>query len=148
MMLSIHIIKYKQTSYILEKYKNIMGCFDMYCCVCGGPFTPYPTEHYPEMKNIDTKWLADAIIEFNDGKKASVNYYDGYGRFQDSNEVEYDIVENEYNKEVKIYHRLCQGKQRTNTLKKYQQQHFNIDLLIENNKQNILDSTTSNPLMF
>jgi hypothetical protein len=115
-----------------------MGCFDMYCCVCAGPFTPYHVEHYPEMKNIDTKWLSDAIIEFNDGKKANVNYYDGYGRFQDDNEVEYDVVEIEYTKQVKVYHKACEGKQSTNTLKKYQQQHFNIDLLIKNNKQNLL----------
>jgi hypothetical protein len=116
-----------------------MGCFDMYCCFCGSPFTPYQVEHYPEMKNIDTQWLADAIIEFHDGDKKYVNYYDGYGRFFDKDAVEYDIVESENKKDVKVYHKSCQGKQGSNTLKKYQQRHFNIDMLIKNNEQKLLD---------
>ena len=118
-----------------------MGCFDMYCFVCGGPFTSYPAQSYPQMVDIDSKWLEDAIIEFNDGTKAHVNYYDGYGRFYDKSNVEYDVVEQEYTKDVKVYHKACQGKQRSNELKRYQQQHFDIDLLIKDKKQSMLSKS-------
>jgi len=119
-----------------------MGCFDMYCCVCGGPFTAYSAKSYPnhpQMHTIDTEWLKDAIIEYNNGTKVSVCYYDGYGRFEDSSNVEYDVVEQEYNRELKVYHKLCDGKKPKTVLKKYQQQFFDIDLLIKQNNHSLLD---------
>ena len=111
----------------------------MYCCVCGGPFTSYSAEDYPKLDKIDTKWLDDAIIEYNNGMKVQVCYYDGYGRFEDTNQVEYDVGLQEYNRELKVYHKLCDGKKPTNALKNYQQQHFDIELLIKQKKQTLLD---------
>lgn len=123
-----------------------MGCFDMYCDVCGASFTSYNPQYYPEMTGIDTKWLDDAIIEYYhkyDDKeytaRVNVSCYDSYGRFEDKNGVEHDVVEKHYNKELKIYHSLCKGKQPNKLFKKYQQQHFDIDQLIIDGKKHMLD---------
>lgn len=115
-----------------------MGCFDMYCDICGASFTSYNPKYYPEMTGIDTQWLDDAIIEYYDNS-VKVSKYDSYGRFEDKNGVEHDVVEKHYNKEVRIYHSLCQGKQSNKRFRKYQQQHFDVDQLVKDGKKYMLD---------
>lgn len=120
-----------------------MGCFDMYCKVCGGPFTSYESWDLPNMEGIDTTWLNDAIIECNEENiKVNVCYYDGYGRFEDAKAVEYDVVEGEYDGKVKVYHKLCENralsKATVNAVKQYQQQHFDIDKMIADGNQALL----------
>lgn len=118
-----------------------MGCFDMYCDVCGASFTSYNPKYYPEMTGIDTKWLDDVVIEYynNDVQYVEVSNYDSYGRFEDKNGNEHDVVEKYYNNEVRIYHSLCKGKKPNKLFQKYQQQHFDIDQLIKNGKKHMLD---------
>jgi hypothetical protein len=120
-----------------------MGCYDLYCDVCGASFTSYNPKYYPDMTGIDTKWLDDAVLEYNNNSNCSgyveVSNYDSYGRFEDKNGVEHDIVEKHYNKEVKIYHSLCKGKQPNKQFSRYQQQHFNIDQLVKDGKKHMLD---------
>lgn len=111
----------------------------MYCCVCGGPFTSYPPEYYPEMQHIDTTWLDEAIVEDTaTGETVIVSEYDAYGRFTDKHGVEHDVVEKEYNSEVKVYHTACANKPKTQLLKKYQQQEFDIDRLVKQGRQQLL----------
>lgn len=123
-----------------------MGCYDMYCDVCGAPFNSYNPTYYPEMNGIDTKWLDDAVLEYyytSDNKDykvyVEVSDYDSYGRFEDKNGVEHDVVEKHYNKQVKIYHSLCKGKQPNKMFRKYQQQHFDIDHLVKDGNKYMLD---------
>jgi hypothetical protein len=119
-----------------------MGCYDMYCDVCGASFTSYNLTHYPGMTGIDTQWLNNAIIEYyNNAECVEVSNYDGYGRFEDKNGVEHDVVEKYYNKEVGIYHSLCKGKHPYNMFKKYQQQHFDIQKLVRSGKHHMLDKS-------
>lgn len=118
-----------------------MGGSDMYCDVCGAPFTPYEPKYYPVMNNVDTTWLNDAVIEFYNKQKVYVCYYDGYGRFEDKQGNEYDVIEKHYNKEVKIYHTICQSNQKSHDLLKYQQQYFDIERLIKDGKKHLLDKS-------
>lgn len=115
-----------------------MGCFDMYCDICGASFTSYNS--YPEMIGVDTDWLNDAIVEYYDNT-VEVSNYDSYGRFEDKNGVEHDVVEKQYYKEVKVYHSLCQGKQTNQRFKGYQQQHFDVEQLVKDGKKYMLDKS-------
>lgn len=111
----------------------------MYCCVCGGPFKSYPPSHYPKMKHIDTTWLEEAIVEDTaTGETVKVSEYDSYGRFTDKNGLEHDVGEKEYNGEVRVYHTACANKPKTNLLKGYQEQHFDIDGLVKQGRQQLL----------
>lgn len=121
-----------------------MGCFDIYCAVCGGPFTNYSSWNLPKLENIDTKWLDEAILEYyeNDKKiqEATVRDYDAYGNFTDEFGVEHDVVEAAYSKKVVTVHKACHGRTvpRITPLNKYQEQFFNIDRLIADGKQHML----------
>lgn len=118
----------------------------MYCKVCGGPFTSYESWDLPNMEDIDTTWLSDAIIEYETGAKVNVCYYDGYGRFEDDKGTEYDVVEDEYDGKVKVYHKLCENralpKATVNAVKQYHQQHFAIDEMIADGEQALLKKPT------
>lgn len=117
-----------------------MGCFDIYCNGCGAPFTSYKNWDLPQMEGIDTEWLTDAIIEYYaTNTKVKVCYYDGYGRFEDKDGAEYDVAEMQYNREVKIYHTLCENKIPSPAIRRYQEQHFNIFKMIEDGKQAVLN---------
>ncbi len=119
----------------------------MYCKVCSGPFTSYKTWDLPNMEDVDTKWLNDAIIEYTEkNTKVNVCYYDGYGRFEDEKGTEYDVVEDEYAGKAKVYHKLCENrtlpKATVNAVKQYQQQHFDIDKMIADGNQALLQKPT------
>jgi hypothetical protein len=125
-----------------------MGCFDLYCDVCSGPFTSYKTWDLPNMQHADTTWLSDAIIEYYETKtKVNVCYYDGYGRFEDQQGTEFDVGEKQYDKEVKVYHKLCENRvvdiHTRNKIKSYQQQHFDIDGMIADGNQTLLNKPSS-----
>lgn len=121
-----------------------MGGHDQYCFVCGAPFTSFNSYKIEQLKDIDTDWLADAVLEYyKDGKvtkHVSVCYYDGYGRFEDKAGTEYDVLDAIYDKEVKVLHTACQAKSspKGSSLRKYQQQFFMIDALVADNKQHML----------
>lgn len=118
-----------------------MGCFDIYCNCCGAPFTSYKNWDLPAMEGIDTEWLNDAIIEYYDtNTKVNVCYYDGYGRFEDANGQEYDVAEMQYNRQVKVYHKLCKpNKVPSPAMSRYQQQEFDIFKMIEDGQQGLLN---------
>lgn len=125
-----------------------MGCFDLYCDVCGGPFKSYQTWNLHNMQHIDTEWLADAIIEYYDTQtKVNVCYYDGYGRFEDKQGTEFDVGEMQYNKQVKIYHKLCENRMvdigTRNKVKSYQEQFFDIDAMIADGNHALINKPTS-----
>ena len=121
-----------------------MGCFDVFCTTCGGPFNSYTSWELPNMQGIDTEWLKDAFIEYYENdkcvKQVRVSYYDGYGRFEEPDGVEHDVIEAIYEGKVKMIHRLCKDRKDTpvKELRKYQQQFFDIDAIIEDNKQHLL----------
>jgi hypothetical protein len=121
-----------------------MGCYDMFCNICGGPFTSFDVKYYPDMNNIDTKWLQDAVVEYYDtNRKVEVCYYDGYGRFEEKNGTEHDVIEAVYDKKVVVYHKICQS-MKSNTsgmFRKYQQQFFNIDGMIKDKNHHMLDKS-------
>lgn len=118
-----------------------MGCFDIYCDVCAGPFTPYNCKYYPGIADVDTAWLDEAIIEYDNKVKIPVSNYNSYGAFTDKNGTEHIVAEKQYYKEVKVYHTVCEFKTPKRHLKGYQQQHFNIDKVIEDNNQHLLNKS-------
>lgn len=122
-----------------------MGCFDMYCDSCGAPFTSYNPKYYPDMVNVDTIWLEEAIVEYyNKGNlKVHVSKYDSYGRFEDGNGKEHDVVGGVYDGHIKVYHKLCEGRPRSNKFRAYQEQFFNIERMIKQNKHNMLDKSNN-----
>jgi hypothetical protein len=100
------------------------------------------------MQHADTTWLSDAIIEYYETKtKVNVCYYDGYGRFEDQQGTEFDVGEKQYDKEVKVYHKLCENRvvdiHTRNKIKSYQQQHFDIDGMIADGNQTLLNKPSS-----
>lgn len=122
-----------------------MGCFDLYCVVCGGPFTNYQSWNIAELKDIDTTWLKDAMLEYyKDGKKvreAQATDYDSYGRFIDfTTGQELDVVEDVYYKKVLVFHKACHGRPvpRVVPLLRYQEQHFDVDRLVADGNHNML----------
>lgn len=122
-----------------------MGCFDIYCNVCHGPFTNYNSWGIKELQGIDTAWLTDAIIEYHDtNNKVQVCYYDGYGRFENAEGEEFDVVEKLYMGEVKVYHKLCENRvvdtHTRNKMKSYQEQFFDIDTMIAHGDQTHLET--------
>lgn len=120
-----------------------MGCFDIYCDVCHGPFTTYKSWGLKPLEGIDTDWLADAIIEYNANTKVNVCYYDGYGRFENAVGEEFDVAEKQYNREIKVYHKLCENRaidtRTRNKMKSYQEQFFDIDAMIADGNQALLN---------
>ena len=42
-----------------------MGCWDIYCCVCAGPFSRFSMD-YRECKYINDAWLEKVTIEYID----------------------------------------------------------------------------------
>ncbi len=115
----------------------------MYCNVCGGPFTPYNIKDYPAIGDVDTAWLNDAIIEYNqttNNLKVNVCYYDSYGRFEEADGTEHDVIEGVLGEDIKVYHKLCESQTPSRKLKFiYQQQFFDIDRLIKDGKAKLLE---------
>lgn len=116
----------------------------MYCNVCSGPFTSYQSWDLPNIESLDTTWLTEATIEYYaTGQKVNVVYYDGYGRFEDKEGTEYDVVEAAYEKKVAVYHKLCKNRKVSSehnlTMKRYQDQHFDIDKMIADGREALLD---------
>ena len=127
-----------------------MGCFDMYCKVCSGPFVSYKGWDLPNMEGINTDWLTNAMIHYHEtGEEVEVVYYDGYGRFEDAKGVEYDVVELQHNNKVSVTHKLCKGRKMSDnnlqTMKNYGQyeQFFNIDKIIQDGNQGLLHTPSS-----
>lgn len=119
-----------------------MGCFDMYCKVCGGPFTPYSSTEFPEMLGIDTTWLGEVVVEYKNGVKVDAQNYDSYGRFKSTAGKTLDVGLGTCDGIVKVYHKQCEGKQPPNNkFKQYQQQHFDIFSMIAYNKHHMLDKS-------
>jgi hypothetical protein len=118
-----------------------MGCWDMYCCVCGGPFTPFPVQYYPQLSGVDTKWLGNAYVNYikgpMKGNLVKVSNYDAYGNFKDDTGKIIDVGMDESVGIVQVYHTLCVEKPVCKLrMKKYQQQFFDVDKLIgDNNTQ-------------
>jgi hypothetical protein len=121
-----------------------MGCFDIYCKVCGGPFTPYPSAYFPEMEGVDTKWLGEAVVEYKDGAKVDATGYDSYGRFKSTSGESLDVGLDELNGNVIVYHKQCEGKPSSNQFRQYQCQHFDIMSMIEHGKQHMLNKSHNN----
>jgi hypothetical protein len=132
-----------------------MGCFDIYCDVCGGPFSSYNSWNLPALQEhgIDTDWLSEAIIEYYQDRKkvreVTVRDYDAYGNFTDDAGLEHDVGEAQYNKEVRVIHTACLGKPVPRLpcftpLSAYQEQFFNIDRLIADGKQHMLCEPSTN----
>lgn len=132
-----------------------MGCFDMYCDVCGGPFSSYNSWNLPALQHagIDTDWLSEVIIEYyKNGQKVRevpAHDYDSYGNFTDDAGVEHDVGEAQYNKQVRVIHKSCHGKPvprspQLTPLRGYQEQFFDIDRLIEDGKQHMLRKPSTN----
>ena len=117
-----------------------MGCFDMYCNVCGAPFTPYPSAYFPKMEGIDTKWLGEAVIEYKDGVKVDARSYDSYGCFKSTSGKNIDVGLNQCNGKLMVYHKSCEGKKTNNRFRQYQRQHFDIMSIIEQGKQHMLNN--------
>jgi hypothetical protein len=126
-----------------------MGCFDIYCNVCGGPFCSYNSWNLPALQHagIDTDWLKEAILEYYKNNKkvqeVPVSNYDSYGNFTDDAGVEHDVGEAQYNKRVLVIHKACQGKPVprlpvSTPLSPYQEQFFDIDRLIADGKHHML----------
>jgi len=116
-----------------------MGCFDMYCKVCGGPFTPYPSAYFPKMEGIDTNWLGEAVVEYKDGVKVDATGYDSYGRFKSTSGETLDVGLDQCDGKLIVYHKSCEGKPSSNQFRQYQCQHFDIMCIIERGKQHMLN---------
>jgi hypothetical protein len=117
-----------------------MGCWDIYCSVCGAPFTPYPKNYFPKMDGIDTEWLADVVVDYKNGVKVDATDYDAYGCFKARDGKTLNIGEAEADGKVRVYHKLCEGKQKpNNNFKEFQRQFFDINTLIKQRKQHLLD---------
>lgn len=117
-----------------------MGCWDMYCSVCGAPFTPFNTTYYPKMVGIDTNWLGEVVVDYKNGQTVDANNYDSYGRFTSTTGQTLDVGLQEADGELTVYHKLCQGKTNpTNDFSEYQEQFFDIEKVIRKRKHKLLD---------
>lgn len=120
-----------------------MGCFDLYCKICGGPFVSFEGWDLNDMDDIDTSWLVDAVIEYYEtGTKINVCSYDDYGCFEDKNGVVYDVADDEDEGKVGLYHKLCENRTLTDDaytiVSEYQEQHFDIERMISDGNQEFL----------
>jgi hypothetical protein len=120
-----------------------MGCYDMYCKVCGAPFTPYQSTDFPQMEGVDTNWLGEVIVEYSNGDKVYATGYDSYGRFTSVTTGKIvDVGLAACDSNLKVYHKLCEGnKTPSNKFRIYQQQHFDIFTMIANNRHHLLDKS-------
>jgi hypothetical protein len=123
-----------------------MGCFDIYCKVCGGPFTPYPAQYFPEMTGIDTNWLGQVVVDYKNGVKVDATSYDSYGSFKCvATGKQLDAGLDVCDGNVIVYHKQCVGKTvPNNKFKVYQQQHFDIFTMIKKQQHHLLDKSLNN----
>jgi hypothetical protein len=116
----------------------------MYCKVCGGPFTPYPSAYFPKMEGIDTNWLGEAVVEYKDGVKVDATGYDSYGQFKSTSGESLDVGLDQCDGKLIVYHKSCEGKPLSNRFRQYQGQHFDIMTVIEHKKHHLLHNSTTN----
>lgn len=125
-----------------------MGCFDMYCSICDGPFVNYNSWDLPGMEGIDTEWLTKAMIHYYDtNTKVNVIDYDDDGRFEEADGTVHDVVELVDTEKAVVYHTLCVNRKPTehmNVISDYCEQHFDIERMIEDGNQRLLAPPVQN----
>lgn len=107
-----------------------MGCFDVYCHLCGAPF--FPTDYHPSARGVDVAWMNSAVVTFRDtGYRLPVRDYDSYGGFtvvQTGEHKRFDV----YGGNVEVAHATCLtvpeiARLRRGVLRRYHEQFFDVE---------------------